>query len=207
VSYENRTPPQRWKIGLRKNKSDDVNVIQETETAFLSLEQTYMPRRPVDFAGPCHFGGMFDELVICVGKNGIIYVWDSPTGFLLHHYSMQDIDASGKLTCLAWNHESEKFMFGTGSNDGTVRIWAPKVSTDSRGHVVAGSVSPRTASPLQSIQEKARLPVAGGLAVDHIHPQGSAMTIKEEFESDDEDDDEPVIRIVEFLQALEHSDL
>lgn len=139
--------------------------------------------------------------------DGIIYVWDSRTGILLHHYSTQDVD--GELTCLAWNHESKEFMFGTGSNDGTVRIWAPKVSTStgSRGHVVAGSVSPRTASPLQSIQEKARL--AGGLAIDHVHPKGSAMTIKEEFESDDEDedDDEPVIRIVEFLRALGHSDL
>jgi len=200
VSYENKTPPQRWKINIRKVKSDVDRVAQET--AFLLLEQTFMPRRPVDFAGPSHFGGRLDELVICVGKNGIIYVWDSSTGFLLHHYSMTDAD--GDLTCLAWNHESERFMFATGSDDGTVRIWAPKSTSRPHGAGMGFGTSidsPRTVSPLPSIQDKAALAHAGGLGskIDHEHLHDSAMIIEEEL---DPNDDEPVKRVFEFLQAF-----
>ena len=34
----------------------------------LSLRHTYMPKSPVDFAGPSHFGGKDDQLVLCAGK-------------------------------------------------------------------------------------------------------------------------------------------
>ena len=37
-------------------------------TARLSLVQTYMPKMPVDFAGPSYFGGKDDQLVLCAGK-------------------------------------------------------------------------------------------------------------------------------------------
>lgn len=29
----------------------------------------------------------------------------------------------GDLTCVAWNHAVDPFMFATGSHDGAVRIW------------------------------------------------------------------------------------
>jgi hypothetical protein len=34
----------------------------------LSLRHTYMSKSPVDFAGPSHFGGKDDQLVLCAGK-------------------------------------------------------------------------------------------------------------------------------------------
>ena len=40
---------------------------------------------------------------------------------LLHSFQAQDLE--NDLTCIAWNHASQAFMFSTGSHDGTVRIW------------------------------------------------------------------------------------
>lgn len=73
VSYENKVrlrsgpktcphrcilqaPPQLWKLDLVK------------DTARLSLRHTYIPKVPVDFAGPSYFGGKNDQLVLCAGK-------------------------------------------------------------------------------------------------------------------------------------------
>jgi hypothetical protein len=39
----------------------------------LSLRHTYMPKYPVDFAGPSYFGGKDDQLVLCAAK-GILPV-------------------------------------------------------------------------------------------------------------------------------------
>lgn len=36
--------------------------------ARLVLRHTYMPKQPVDFAGPSYFGGADDSLVLCAGK-------------------------------------------------------------------------------------------------------------------------------------------
>lgn len=40
----------------------------DSEIGHLLLEQTLMPKKVVDFAGPSHFGGSQDDLVICAGK-------------------------------------------------------------------------------------------------------------------------------------------
>ncbi|KAI0676285.1 WD40 repeat-like protein [Trametes maxima] len=109
VSYENKAPPQLWKLDPVK---DSVR---------LSLRHTYMPKVPVDFAGPSYFGGRSDQLVLCAGKAGDIHIWDRESGTLLHHIRSQTV--GGDLTCIAWNHMWDTFMFATGSHDGGVRIW------------------------------------------------------------------------------------
>ncbi|KAJ4478616.1 hypothetical protein C8J55DRAFT_542716 [Lentinula edodes] len=110
VSYENKAPPQLWKLEMVK------------DIARLTLRHTYMPKSQVDFAGPSYFGGKSDELVLCAGKAGDIHIWDQESGALLHHVRAQDL--GGDLTCIAWNHaEDNPFMFATGSHDGALRIW------------------------------------------------------------------------------------
>lgn len=119
-----------------KDRRDEAQL-----TARLSLVQTYMPKTPVDFAGPSYFGGTDDGLVLCAGKGmffdaplmpfltnlsvrvqaGDIHIWDRETSVLLHHFRTQDLD--GDLTCIAWNQAAVPFMFVTGSHDGAVRIW------------------------------------------------------------------------------------
>ncbi|KAG2136654.1 WD40-repeat-containing domain protein [Suillus clintonianus] len=110
VSYENKAFPQLWKLEMVKDQ------------ARLTLRHTYMPKVPVDFAGPSYFGGKDDQLVLCAGKAGDIYIWDRDTAVLLHHVRAQAL--GGDLTCIAWNHASDNpFMFATGSHDGAVRLW------------------------------------------------------------------------------------
>jgi hypothetical protein len=39
------------------------------KNARLTLRHTYMPKVPVDFAGPSYFGGKDDQLVLCAAKS------------------------------------------------------------------------------------------------------------------------------------------
>ena len=57
-------------------------------------------------------------------------MWDRESGTLLHHIRAQTV--GGDLTCIAWNHAWDTFMFATGSHDGGVRIWT------SPAHSVSG---------------------------------------------------------------------
>ncbi|KAF5311124.1 hypothetical protein D9619_008077 [Psilocybe cf. subviscida] len=117
VSYENKAPPQLWKLEFIKDKT--TNAIT---TSRLILRHTYMPKVPVDFAGPSYFGGKNNELILCAGKAGDIHVWDQESGALLHLIRAQS--PGGDLTCIAWNHAAtDPFMFATGSHDGGVRVW------------------------------------------------------------------------------------
>lgn len=43
---------------------DDPTIFK----ARLTLRHTFMPKVPVDFAGPSYFGGKDDEFVLCAGK-------------------------------------------------------------------------------------------------------------------------------------------
>lgn len=61
TSYQ--APPQLWKLELVKDRENNL-----ISTARLTLRHTYMPKAPVDFAGPSYFGGKNDELVLCAGK-------------------------------------------------------------------------------------------------------------------------------------------
>ncbi|CAA7264399.1 unnamed protein product [Cyclocybe aegerita] len=117
VSYEHKAPPQLWKLELVKDR--DTNTVV---TSKLVLRHTYMPKVPVDFAGPSYFGGKNNELVLCAGKAGDIHIWDQESGALVHSIRAQA--HGGDLTCVAWNHAAEDpFMFAAGSHDGGVRIW------------------------------------------------------------------------------------
>ncbi|KAJ7461797.1 WD40 repeat-like protein [Mycena galericulata] len=118
VSYENKAPPQLWKMEFVKDRENPA-----LQVARLTLRHTYMPKHAVEFAGPSYFGGRNDELVLCAGKAGDIHIWDQESGSLLRHIRAQ-AQQSGDLTCIAWNHAAEDpFMFATGSHDGAVRIW------------------------------------------------------------------------------------
>ncbi|EKM57477.1 uncharacterized protein PHACADRAFT_206381 [Phanerochaete carnosa HHB-10118-sp] len=110
VSYENKAPPQLWKLDYIK------------DAARLSLRHTYMPKVTVDFAGPSYFGGKDDELVLCAGKAGDIHIWDRESATLLHHIRPQAL-GGGDLTCIAWNPSADPFMFATGTHDGGVHLW------------------------------------------------------------------------------------
>ncbi|KAH8103027.1 WD40 repeat-like protein [Cristinia sonorae] len=116
VSYENKAPPQLWKLENLK------------EGSRLSLRHTYMPKVSVDFAGPSYFGGKNDQLILCAGKAGDIHIWDRESAALLHHVRAQVL--GGDLTCIAWNHAQDAFMFATGSHDGAVRIWTTPTHED-----------------------------------------------------------------------------
>ncbi|KAJ7104489.1 WD40 repeat-like protein [Mycena belliarum] len=154
VSYENKAPPQLWKMDLLKDRENAALLV-----AKLTLRHTYMPKHSVEFAGPSYFGGKNDELVLCAGKAGDIHIWDQESGTLLRHIRAQ-AQQSGDLTCIAWNHAAEDpFMFATGSHDGAVRIWT-KPSAGAGTHEIpelrgsgdsggaAGDVV-RSASPLE----------------------------------------------------------
>ncbi|KAH7910198.1 hypothetical protein BJ138DRAFT_1180462 [Hygrophoropsis aurantiaca] len=117
ISYENKAPPQLWKLDLVKDRH------HHSVTARLNLRHTYMPKGPIDFVGPSYFGGKDDQLVLCAGKGGDIHIWDRDSAALLHYIRPQTLN--GDITCIAWNHATDDpHMFATGSHDGTVRIWS-----------------------------------------------------------------------------------
>ncbi|KAI6124581.1 WD40-repeat-containing domain protein [Pisolithus croceorrhizus] len=117
VSYE-KAPPQLWTLEMVKDRTDNMTTI-----ARLVLRHAYVPKTPVDFAGHGYFGGKDDQLVLCAGKAGDIYIWDRDSAILLHNIHAQAL--GGDLTCLAWNQAVENvFMFATGSHDGAVRVWS-----------------------------------------------------------------------------------
>ncbi|KAI0262535.1 WD40 repeat-like protein [Gloeopeniophorella convolvens] len=138
VSYEFKAPPQLWKLEMVR----DRHKPDAPTTTRLSLRHTYMPKFPVDFAGPSYFGGKDDQLVLCAAKAGDIHIWDRESGALLHHVRAQSL-GGGDLTCLAWNPAADPFMFATGSHDGAVRVWTAPPSL-SRGGRTPGSVTPLT---------------------------------------------------------------
>lgn len=155
ISYENTAPPQLWKLDLVKDRGTS------TLHARLTLRHTYLPKFPVDFAGPSSFGGKNNELILCAGKAGDIHIWDQESGALLHHVPAQA--NGGDLTCIAWNHASEDpFMFATGSHDGAVRIWTkrPEEQSDEdladheRG--ITGTDILRTNSPFELLEHERR---------------------------------------------------
>ncbi|KAG6840734.1 hypothetical protein C0991_004752 [Blastosporella zonata] len=145
ISYENKAPPQLWKLDLIKDK-DNHNMTKGR----LTLRHTYMPKVLVDFAGPSYFGGKNNEMILCAGKEldpiaGDIHIWDQESAALLHHVRGQY--HGGDLTCIAWNHAAEDpFMFATGSHDGAVRIWTKRSEEDALDD---GDGIVRTHSPVE----------------------------------------------------------
>ncbi|KAF8762035.1 negative gluconeogenesis [Rhizoctonia solani] len=129
VSYENKAPPQAWRIDkiLREGKQR------------LVLAHTYFTKYPVDFAGPSYFGGVKDTFVLAASKSGEIYIWERSSGVLLHSLKAPDQE----LTNLAWNHKSSSgFMFASAAHDGMVRIWTTTAAA-SMGRSTAPSPEPQ----------------------------------------------------------------
>ncbi|KAF8708086.1 negative gluconeogenesis, partial [Rhizoctonia solani] len=129
VSYENKAPPQAWRIDkiLREGKQR------------LVLAHTYFTKYPVDFAGPSYFGGVKDTFVLAASKSGEIYIWERSSGVLLHSLKAPDQE----LTNLAWNHKSPSgFMFASAAHDGMVRIWTTTAAA-SMGRSTAPSPEPQ----------------------------------------------------------------
>ena len=62
-----------------KKHTDCPETPPET-IARLGLRHTYMPKTPVDFAGPSYFGGKEDQLIICAGKGRPPFVETSHQG-------------------------------------------------------------------------------------------------------------------------------
>ncbi|KAG8755214.1 hypothetical protein FRC11_006186 [Ceratobasidium sp. 423] len=124
VSYENKAPPQAWRIDTIARKGKQRLV----------LAHTYFTGHPVDFAGPSYFGGVKDTFVVAASKSGEIYIWERSSGVLLHSLKAPDQE----LTNIAWNHKSSSgFMFASAAHDGKVRIWT----------TTAPALLPRSQSP------------------------------------------------------------
>ncbi|GAW02538.1 WD40 repeat-like protein [Lentinula edodes] len=104
---EDKATPQLWKLDASKN------------TSRLTIHQRYFPKVPTDFAGPSYFGGKNEELVLCVDKN--LHIWDRESGTLLHRIRAYELGRD--VTCIAWNHPHDPFMFATGSLHGSVQLW------------------------------------------------------------------------------------
>ncbi|KAF7325948.1 Catabolite degradation [Mycena kentingensis (nom. inval.)] len=182
VSYENKAPPQLWKMELLKDR-ENPNIL----VARLTLRHTYMPKHAVEFAGPSYFGGKNDELVLCAGKAGDIHIWDQESGTLLRHIRAQ-AQQSGDLTCIAWNHAADDpFMFATGSHDGAVRIWTkpevpPEIPPEQAGERAAAGVAVeprRSASPFEMDRTDSPLTQAEFEALDRLREStaGSEVSI------------------------------
>lgn len=139
ISYE-KASPQLWTLEMVKDRTVNMTTI-----ARLVLRHAYVPKVPVDFAGHGYFGGKDDQLVLCAGKAGDIYIWDRDSAILLHTISAQAL--GGDLTCLAWNQAVEDvFMFATGSHDGAVRVWTT-LSERSRTHTAMSTPPVLTRAP------------------------------------------------------------
>jgi len=145
ISYENTAPPQLWKLQMVR---DDVRLV---------LTHTYMPQKPVLWAGSSYFGGKEDQLVLCAGKAGDVHIWDRETGRELHHFRTQD-HSSGDLTAIAWNPLSEgTLMLATGTHDGILKIWTAEVPPRGEGPVEAYIQSPsRSSSPEPMFSDEER---------------------------------------------------
>ena len=63
-SISSQAAPQLWKLEIVR----DRDRVEYAQTSRLNLKHTFALKGPVDIAGPCHFGGKDDQLVLCAGK-------------------------------------------------------------------------------------------------------------------------------------------
>ncbi|KAF7968597.1 hypothetical protein HWV62_30047 [Athelia sp. TMB] len=174
ISYEDKAPPQLWRIEMVKDREDPSIV-----TARLNLRHTFMPKVPIDFAGPSYFGGKDDQLVLCAGKAGDIHIWHRTSGALLRHIRGQEVGAD--LTCIAWNsYWEDPFMFGTGSHDGAVRIWSsPSPGVDSGAEEQWSTPKQSNADASLLMRKDSKKPAAGSqfpVAPKPLRSQSSASS-------------------------------
>ncbi|CAK5261896.1 unnamed protein product [Mycena citricolor] len=140
VSYENKAPPQLWKLDLVKDREHPSQMV-----ARLTLRQGFRPsipsiliNEPDTLTCPNIRSSLLAQATSAartmswsyvpekVSQSGDIHIWDQESGTLLRH--IRAAQQSGDLTCIAWNHAAEDpFMFATGSHDGAVRIWTKPI--------------------------------------------------------------------------------
>ncbi|KAH7928593.1 WD40 repeat-like protein [Leucogyrophana mollusca] len=190
ISYENKAPPQLWKLEMVKSSQSG-----SASTARLTLRHTYMPKMPVDFAGPSYFGGKDDQLVLCAGKAGDIHIWDRESAALLHHVRAQPV-GGGDLTCIAWNHAAEHpFMFATGSHDGAVSIWT---TPNYEGQPGDGSRQLTAQSTPRSLTPRSPSPLDFGSRTDSPDSQHAIYTSQPFLTLSPSEENGPRDRLVTF---------
>ncbi|KAJ1301958.1 hypothetical protein OPQ81_000795 [Rhizoctonia solani] len=100
VSYENKAPPQTWRIDeVYEHREDEpgvrkcqLTISQSESTVYFINAPAYYPygdtayatKSPVDFVGPSFFGGPKDTFVLAASRGGEIYIWERSSGILLH---------------------------------------------------------------------------------------------------------------------------
>jgi hypothetical protein len=116
-----------------------------------------MPKYPVDFAGPSHFGGK-DQQVLCVGKGSLtdavfFRLLFPQTEITYSHMGprIRGVTASPRCTIsrrrrphqcrLEPNPAADPFMFATGSYDGAVRICTAQPTPHFHVRRISGSVT------------------------------------------------------------------
>ncbi|KAI6045140.1 hypothetical protein EDC04DRAFT_2560260, partial [Pisolithus marmoratus] len=117
-----KSPPQLWELESVWDRDNNCRISR------LSFKHTYTREAQFELAGPCYFGGMDDQFVLCAGRAGDIHIWDRDTALLLRYIRPQTPNTFGDLSCIAWNYgPDDTFMFATGGHDGTVRLWSTAV--------------------------------------------------------------------------------
>ncbi|KAG9091772.1 hypothetical protein FRC06_000387 [Ceratobasidium sp. 370] len=119
VSYENKAPPQMWRIDMK------TGIKPGEPVARLILVHSYLTKNPVDFAGQSHFGGFNDSFVCCSSKSGEIFIWDRTSATLLHTLRPEDSEVIKNFACNG--KAAPGFMLVTGALDGALRIWSSGV--------------------------------------------------------------------------------
>jgi len=138
VSYEDKAPPELWRIDLVKDEGR------------LALSRTFIPENEVEWAGPSYCGGLKDLFVICAGKKGEIHIWDKETGMLLHTLQganvVEGIDED--VTSIAWNRDTPgHYMFASATHDGAVKIWTASAPPETPSPSRIGSPTPSIKRP------------------------------------------------------------
>jgi hypothetical protein len=72
-------PPELWRL----SKTQSTENTDDKE-ARLTLRHRFMPKVPVEFAGPSYFGGKDNSLVICAAKGRFLHLLPLPTKLIIH---------------------------------------------------------------------------------------------------------------------------
>ncbi|KAL0959825.1 hypothetical protein HGRIS_011503 [Hohenbuehelia grisea] len=102
------------------------------------------------------FAGDKDELVISIGPDNCVDIWESQSGALVHRIP-GSCSAPATLSSIAWSgRTAHDYMFADGSNNGVLRLWTarPHISAILRLHtpvpyLKADSLKPSDASRVQ----------------------------------------------------------
>ncbi|KAG8732880.1 hypothetical protein FRC10_000546 [Ceratobasidium sp. 414] len=112
ISYENKAPPQMWRIDMKTGVKPGEPVARLILVHF-------------DFAGQSYFGGPNDSFVCCSSKSGEIFIWDRTSATLLHTLRPEDSEVIKNFACNG--KAAPGFMLVTGALDGALRIWSSGV--------------------------------------------------------------------------------